>query len=295
MPSKPGTSRLMRALSPLIVSMKLRVGITIFTFLIVAAIFEPVINSYLIGEKSGPASFPSLLPMSIQHPLGTDIFGRDLLALILSGLKNSLAVGFLAGSISVLIGMSMALIAGYKGGLSDQLLTSMTDAMLVLPTYPIFVVLVVYTHRVDLFGMSLILAVFSWPWSMRTIRSQILSLKERPFIELAKISGLNDFEIMFREILPNFLAYLGVAFSYSIMGSLLAETGLRLIGLGPPEIMTLGLIIQMYIAFGVLSMGRSNLLLFPILVLVLLFVSLNLVNMGLDEMFNPRLKKITGL
>jgi len=276
-------------------SLKLTIGISTFLLLIFLAILEPVITNYIMRGKSASGTFMPLLPMSIEHPLGTDNFGRDVLAATIIGLKNSLLIGFLAGAISMLIAIIIGFTAGYKGGKIDQLLTSATDALLVIPVLPIFLIIVYYAKVVDVYTMSFILAAFSWPWPTRTIRSQVLSLKERPFIDLARITGLNDVEIMFKEILPNFLPYLAVGFANSILGALLAETGLRLLGLGPAEIITLGVLLQTYLAFGLLSLGAYHVILSPIMFLILLFVSLNLINVGLDETFNPRLKKITGI
>jgi len=289
-------SRLNNLINTLRISpLKLKIGLSILLLLSFIALLEPMISSYVLAGRSTSGTFMPLLPLSLEHPLGTDNFGRDVLATVIAGLRNSLLIGFLAGLISMFVAIITGFTAGYKGGKTDQLVTATTDALLVLPTLPIFLVIVYYTKIADVWTMSVILAVFSWAWPMRTVRAQVLSLKERPFIDLAKITGLNDFEIMFKEILPNFLPYLGVGFANSVLGALLAETGLRLLGLGPAQMITLGVLIQTYLAFGLISLRAYHVILSPIIVVVLLFVSLNLINVGLDEQFNPRLKEITGI
>ena len=167
------------------------------------------------------------------------------------------------------------------------------DHGLIIPSLPILIVAAIYV-RLDLTVMSVLLTIFIWPWAARTIRAQILSLKERPFIDLSKVSGFSSLEIMFKDIIPNLAPYIGVAFSYTVIGAILTETGLRVIGLGPGYLISLGYLINDVIEKGLISMRVYNIVIPPILLLVLIFVALNLINIGLEESFNPRLKKITG-
>jgi peptide/nickel transport system permease protein len=279
-------------------SLKIRVGLSILLFLLfLAFILEPLFCYILLKGKNPTAvgAFEPYLSFSFDHPLGTDHLGRDMLVLIIYGFKQSLIIGLLTGTISLSIGLTLALISGYKGGFIDRLITSITDVILVIPLLPIIAILAVYSRRIDLISMCLIMGVLNWPWSTRTIRAQVLSLRERPFIELAKISNLSSLEIIFKEIMPNLLPYIYVGFANSIMAAIFTETGIRLIGVGPPELVTLGLIINFCIAFGYLAMQRYYAIILPILLLTSLFFSLNLINVGLDEVYNPRLKKITGL
>jgi peptide/nickel transport system permease protein len=148
--------------------------------------------------------------------------------------------------------------------------------------------------RMDIFILSLLIGVFGWPGVTLLIRSQVLSIKERSYVELAKMSGAGDLEIIFKEILPNMLPYMGVGLADAILGAMLTETGYRvLIGTGPINLPTLGYLVNLVISSGFLT-TRQYALLPPILFLILIFISLHLVNMGLDETYNPRLKKITG-
>jgi len=286
-----------RFLAPLRYNFKLKIGVSIFLLLLMLGIFEPIINKFIIGGKN-PIEiglFKPLLPPSISHILGTDMWGRDTFAMLIAGLKYSLTIGLLAGAISTLIGVVMALLSGYKGGIWDVSLNGFTNLMLVIPSWPILAIIAAYVRKIDIVTMSILLAIFSWPVAARTIRAQVLSLKERAYVDLARITGLSDLEIIFLEIMPGLLPYIGVGFANSTIGAILAETGLELIGLSPGNIVTLGLIVYWCMQWGVLSLGYPHLILAPILCLVLIFLSLNLINIGLDEVYNPRLKKITGM
>ena len=260
------------------------------------AVFEPVINAVRLGGRK-PVEiglFERGLPPSLEHPLGTDMLGRDVLALVLVGLRYSLMVGMMAGGIATIIGMVIGISSSYLGGRIDVVLNSITNGILILPTLPLLMAIVAYV-QMDMLLVSLTLAVFTWPWSARTIRAQVLSLKESPYIMLAKVTNLSDLEIIFKELLVGLIPYIVASFSFSVIGTIIAETALRMIGLGPAEIPTLGFLLGWAMTYGALAQGFYTLVLAPAVLLVLIFVALNLVNTGLDEVFNPRLKKITGL
>jgi peptide/nickel transport system permease protein len=277
-------------------SLLLKAGFTILLFLLFIIIFEPVFNIYL-NEGNDPLRvgvYERVLPSSLKHPIGTDNFGRDLLMLNILGVKYSLFIGVIAGGTSTLIAVSLAVLAGYFGGKIDYVLGVVTNGMLVIPSLPILMVLAMYV-RLDIITMALIIAAFGWPWATRTIRAQILTLKERGYIELAKVSGLGNFKIMFVEILPNLIPYIGVSLSFSVIGAILTETGLRVIGLGPSEIPTLGQLLSWALSWGAISMGYYIMVLGPTIFLIMIFVAFQFINAGLEEIFNPRLKKVTGL
>ena len=137
-------------------------------------------------------------------------------------------------------------------------------------------------------------SIFGWPFAARTIRAQVLSLRERGYVDLAQVSGLSKLEIVFQEIMPNLLPYIGVGLAASVIGAILAEFGLEVIGLGPGNIATLGLMINWAIGWGVMSSGRWFIIIAPSVALILIFLSLNLINLGMEQAFNPRLKGTTG-
>lgn len=277
-------------------NLKLQIGLTFLTALILAILITPIIRGIMFSSNDPLTigEFERYLPPSFEHPLGTDLFGRDVLIIVLEGLKNSFLLGIETGIIATLIGTFVGVTSAYKGGIYDAILRTLADNMLVLPVWPILVILALYVRINDMLSFSLILAVFSWAWIARTIRAQVLYLKEMPYIDLAKVSGLGSLEIITKEIMPNLLPYIGVGLSNAIISAILMESGVRLIGLGPPTVMTLGLLIQYSISWGVLSLGMYNIILPPIFLVIILFASLNLINTGLEEQFNPKIKKITG-
>lgn len=273
-------------------SAKFRIGALIILLLILVALLHEPLIRLAIGDINPleTGSFGVFLPPSRMHLLGTERFGRDVLALILVGLPNSLLVAAIAGIISTAIGVVVGFVAGYKGGRMDATLRTVTDMFLVVPTLPLILVLAAYSKRVTIPQLALILALFSWPFAARVIRSQVLSLRERPYIELSKMTNLRDWEIIAQDILPNMLPYIGIGFATSAIGAAFALVGLELIGLGPSDTMDLGLLINFAQQWGVLSLGKWTIFAAPIAVLVLLFLGVALLNQGMEEFYNPRLR-----
>jgi peptide/nickel transport system permease protein len=284
-------ARLLRE-SPILV-----VGLVIFTLLALGAVFEPVINNArLDGHLSTELGiYNAREASSREHPFGTDHYGRDVLALQFTGLRNSLLVGLIAGGISMGISVVLAMLAGFLGGRTEAIITAITNSVLIIPSLPIVAIIVLFVFRVNLLFLALVLAFFGWPWPARVMMPQIASLKTRPYVDLARMSGFGSASIMFREILPNFLPYVVLGVVNSVAGNIMAETGLRLIGLGPATVVSLGQLINYAMNSGTMAQGYYLISLSPIVLLILIFVSLNFVNVGLEEVYNPRLKKITGL
>lgn len=273
------------------------VGVLILGLLILIALLQPFINRLLIGNTDPLAmgTFDTMLEPSREHLLGTDKWGRDWAALLVLGLRYSLVIGFLSGTVATLISVILGFVSGYKGGRVDSVLRTLTDMVLVIPALPILITVAAYIKFFSIVAMALLLALFSWAFGMRTIRAQVLSLRARPYVDLARVSNLNDMQIIFEELVPNLLPFLGVALASSTAVAILAETGLELIGVGPGgNIITLGLMVNFAQSWGSLALGYYALLFAPVVALILIFVSMNLINMGLEEVFNPRLKRVTG-
>lgn len=277
-------------------SAKFRVGSVITLLLLLTAVLHKALIHLTIGDTDPlqTGSFGIFLSPSRTNPLGTDRFGRDVLSLVLVGLPNSLTVAAIAGVISTAIGVVIGFTAGYKGGRTDAILRTITDMFLVVPTLPLILVLAAYSKHVTIPQLALILAVFSWPFAARVIRSQVLSLRERPYIELSRITNMRDWEIIFQDILPNMLPYIGIGFATSAIGAAFALVGLELIGLGPSDTIDLGLLINFAQQWGVLSLGKWTIFAAPIALLVLLFLGVALLNQGLEEFYNPRLRGAEG-
>jgi peptide/nickel transport system permease protein len=240
------------------------------------------------------AAYEKWLVPSPAHWLGTDQYGRDVFAMTIGALAVSLKVGAIAGVISTIAGVVMAFVAGYKGGTVDGVLSTFTDMVLVVPSFPLLIALSAYTKDVGIVEVALMLAAFSWPFAARTIRANVLSLRSRPYVELAKVTKFRDLEVIAYELLPNMLPYIGVGFASSALGAIFALVGLEVIGLGPGETIDLGKIIFSAINTGAMTLGAWPMFVAPILLLTLLFAALNLINIGLEEVYNPRLRGVTG-
>lgn len=274
---------------------KFRFGVIVLAFLLVLAIAAPLIYRPIIGDvnPARPGAFGRWMPRSSDHPLGTDGHGRDLLADYLAGLRTTLQIGFLAGAVASAVGIVVGFFSAYKGGWVDSVLLTFTNMLIVIPSYPILVAIALVTPELGITAMALILAFFSWAYTARTIRAQVMTMKERPYVELAKVSGQSDVKIIFTEILPNLTPYLLMGFAFAVVGAMVSEVGLEAIGLGPSNIITLGLMINFAYGWGVYSMGRLEVLLIPVGVLIMIFVAITMINRGMEEYLNPRLQKVT--
>jgi peptide/nickel transport system permease protein len=275
---------------------KLAVGMIMLILLIaVGALHDPIIS--WLGRGSDPLSVgfdDRWMVPSPAHPLGTDSVGRDVLALTVKGLWTSLLIGALAGVLSTVLGVAVAFIAAYRGGWLDSVLATTTDLFLVIPTFPLLIAYSGFAKRVSLVEIGLILAVFSWPGAARAIRSQVLTLRSRPYVDLAKVTKSRDLEIIFAELLPNMLPYVAMGLAMAVIGSIFGLVGLELIGLGPSGVIDLGLLINTAVTSGALSLGAWPIFVAPIVAVTVLFFALSLINIGLDEAYNPRLRKVAG-
>ena len=233
---------------------------------------------------------PIFLPGSISYPLGTESNGRDILSVILVGTPRSLHIGFLAATLGLVIGTFLGFISGYFGGFVDTLIRLITDAFITIPALAVLIVIAAFLDEIDVNSMAFLLALFVWPQPTRLIRAQILSLRERGYVTLAKISGSNPFDIMFKEILPNLLPYLAASFTGAVSGAILAATGLEVLGLGPSRLPTLGMTIFYSIRSSAILRDMWWWWGLPIAMLMIIFVSLFLITIGLDEVSNPRLR-----
>jgi len=229
-------------------------------------------------------------PPSKQHLLGVDHYGRDWLHVLLYSVAPSLYSGVLAGLIGSLIGIAIGFFSAYKGGIIDDVLRTVTDMIMVLPLWPILVLISFSVKIYTIEQLVIILAAFSWTGASKEIRSQVYSLKERPFIDLAKISNFSTFQIMFLEIAPNMMPYLIIGLISSISGSLLSLIGLQLVGLGPPGLISLGYMLWICQQGGYFGKGWWWFFMPPILFVIAIFIGLYLINLSLEEFSNPRIR-----
>jgi len=231
------------------------------------------------------------LAPSSQRILGTDLFGRDVFSLFANGVNMSIRIGVLAGIVATLLGVVVGAVAGYKGGATDELLMSITNIMLVIPTLALLIVIAAFLKMRNEMLLALIIGVTSWPWTARSIRSQTLSLKAREFIDLPRISGLSELEIIIQDVLPNMLSYVFMCFALQMANGILSETGLSMIGLGPTDIVSLGMMLRWALLWETVRLGYWWVFVPPTIAITLLTTSLLLVNTAMDEVFNPRMRR----
>jgi peptide/nickel transport system permease protein len=277
-------------------SPRLATGLVILALMVLIAAMSPLIVS-AIGNGTDPlelAAYDKWLVPSSGHLFGTDQFGRDVLAMVVSAMSVSLQIGAIAGVISTVVGVVVAFVAGYKGGWIDGILSTFTGILLVIPTFPLLIALSAYAKDVSLFQVGVMISIFSWPFAAKTIRSQVLSLRSRPYVDLARVSKAHDLEIIVTELLPNLLPFIGVGFASSALGAIFGLVGLEVIGLGPGGVIDLGQIIFNAINTGALTLGAWPMFVVPIVLLTLLFAALNMINIGLEEVYNPRLRGVAG-
>jgi peptide/nickel transport system permease protein len=215
-----------------------------------------VIGLQMINPKgSDMGAVPLNLSPTAKYPLGTDGLGRDMFAVMVIGIPNTFKIGFLAGAVGVGIGTLVGLFAGYYRGRADAIFSSLADVMLVIPTLAILITVSAYVRVVTVELMAVIVGLLAWPLPARVIRSQTLSLRERLFVQVAKLSGENDLEIIIRQILPNLTAFLAATFVGAVSGGILASVGLEVLGLGPQNVPTIGR--TLYYAFKYTALLRG--------------------------------------
>jgi peptide/nickel transport system permease protein len=222
--------------------------------------------------------------------LGTESNGRDILAVLITGAPRSFQVGLIAAGIGIAVGILLGFTAGFLGGWVDGVIRTLADSVITIPSLALLIVVSSYVRVVDISTMALILALFSWAGPTRLIRAQVLSLRERGYVRMARLSGLSTFDIMFREMLPNMLPYLASSLAGNVAGAILAATSLEALGLGPARIPTLGMTIFYAIRSSAVLRGMWWWWGFPILILIVIFIGLFLIAVGLDEIANPRLR-----
>ncbi|BCX05952.1 MAG: hypothetical protein KatS3mg053_3890 [Candidatus Roseilinea sp.] len=275
-------------------NLKLIAGVALLLVIVLASVAGPTI-SRLYFPNDTPlriSEYPAMQKPSAQHPMGTDMFGRDALAVFLHAMGLSLAIGLVAGLTGTVVGVTIGCVSAYVGGPTDTLTRVLTDMFLVLPTLPILLVLSLYISRWNVITMGLLLGSLSWPFVARTLRAQVLSLRERPFMDLARLNCESVAEIVFEELMPSLMPYIFLSMSSAVVVAILSEVGLQFIGIGAAGLPTIGYMLTMGFGSGALSIGLGAQLIWPSLFLIGIFLSLNLINLGLEERFNPRLQRL---
>jgi peptide/nickel transport system permease protein len=274
---------------------KLVVGGAMILLVVLIGLVGPLFwDTSLAYVASSPRNLPPAWAEGGQaaHPLGTESMGRDMLAQLIVGTPSSLKVGFIASTIGLSVGLLLGSLAGYLGGRVDNVIRTISDSVVTIPSLAVLVVIASYVKMTDTTVMALILALFSWPRPTRVVRAQILSLRERGYVRMAVLSGAPPLEIMLVEMLPNMLPWLAASFTGGISGAILGATGLEVLGLGPTRVPSLGMIINYASGASALLRGMVWWWFPPILILMVIFTGFFLITMGLDEIANPRLRGV---
>jgi peptide/nickel transport system permease protein len=243
-------------------------------------------------SAAAPLSAPPSAPPSETLPLGSDPQGRNLLAVMIEGTWLTVRTGVIAGALGIALGGALGFVSAYFGGFVDKIITWCVDVLLTVPAI-LFLVMISAVVQTGLssVGMALIIAALAWRRPARQIRSQMLVMRSSGYVDLAKLSGIGPYRIIFFEIAPNLLPFLVSSFVTAVSAAILASVGLEAMGLGPQNEPTLGMTIFWIMEFSAFLQGLWWWILPPVAILIVLFVGLYLVNSGLDELANPRLRR----
>ena len=227
-------------------------------------------------------------------PLGTDNFGRDVLTELVEATRVSMQIGFVAGIIATFVGLTLGLLAGYIGGLVDDIIMFFTNIFTVIPG---FVLLILISFSIGQekrgpFTIAVVIGFTSWYWTTRAVRAQVVSLRNRDHVNLSKLSGHSIVHIIVSDILPYIASYVVMALVLQISSGILAEAGLSILGLGPRTtvVPTLGLMMRWAMIYQAQILGKWWAYFPVIIVIALIAFSMNLMNTGLDQVFNPALR-----
>jgi len=274
---------------------KLIIGLAIVVFFLLLAIFGPYLAQH------APADYGTeLKPIPLQHPptlhdglyFGTTSDGKDIFAQFVQGLRLAFLVGLIGGGVASVIGMVVGFTAGYKAGMTDELLNMLTNVVLCIPVFALLLVIAAFMSIKGIIPEALLIGFVNWPWAARALRAQTFSLTSREFVSLARLSGEKTWKIIFKEIAPNMSSYLFMMFILLFGGAVLTAATLDFMGLGPQGTISLGQMMNVANANSSLLLGIWWWFIPPGLAIMLIVGGAYFMNVGLDEVFNPRLREM---
>jgi peptide/nickel transport system permease protein len=266
----------------------LTAGLVILLLVFLFAIFGPLFFSPKNAEVG--AFMPRMMP-SGEHWLGTDTQGRDVMASLAQATPQTLKIGFLAGLVGLAIGVTLGLLSGFFPGPVDTIIRTTTDVLNTIPGLAILIVVATLLREMTVELMALIIAALAWRYPARAVRAQTLSLRERAYVEIARLNGVGGLEIIVKEVLPNLLPYIAASFVATVSQATLSSIGLEALGLGPQNTMTLGMMIYWAQFYAAILRNMWWWWTPPIVVIVLIFVGLFFTSAGLDQIVNTRLRR----
>jgi len=262
------------------------IGAAIVLLFVAMALFAPLLVTHDPYKLGSPEEV--LLPPSSEFLLGTDNVGKDIYSQLVVGAKVSLLIGFLAAGIAAVIGSTVGLVSGYYGGIVDNLLMRIVDIFMAVPSLPVMIVLAAILGP-SIWNIIIIIAVLGWPSTARIVRSQVLSVKERPFVEAARCIGASDLSLMFREIMPNVIPVVSAQTVMMVANAIYNESVLSFLGLGDPLHISWGMMLHYAFTSGVMTTAWWWSIP-PGLAIALLVLGFAFLGSALNEVLNPRFR-----
>jgi peptide/nickel transport system permease protein len=266
---------------------KFLLGSTLVASMLLLALLGPLLAGQQPLEFSGPTDSPP----SSAYWFGTTSFGQDVFSQFVHGLRAAFLVGAVGGGIAWLLGAVVGFTAGYRGGWVDDMLNMLTNVVLVIPTLAILIIVAAYLNVHSYATEAVLIGLTSWPWAARAVRAQTFSLKTRDFVDIARLSGKSTRQIIASEIAPNMSSYLLMMFILLFGGAILIGASLDFLGLGPSTSVSLGLMMNSSFLASALLLGSWWWFLPPGLGVIAIVGGLYVMNVGLDEVFNPKLRE----
>lgn len=262
------------------------VGFAILVFFFLVAVFGPLLFPY----NSDTDMANSYLMPSWEHPFGTDWLGRDVFRQVIAGTGSVLEIAFYSAVFTVVIGTVLGIVSGYLGGWVDKVIMAVTNIFLSIPSFPIYLLLAAIVTINTPVSLSVIISIWSWAGLCRAVRVQIMSLKERDFIQICTVMHMSKAHIIFRELLPNVFSYIAINFVMAMRNAIMASVGIMLVGLAAYDPTNWGAIINAARTKGLMNIKNIYILLYPLICIIVFQISTLLLANGLDETLNPRLK-----
>jgi len=270
-----------------------KIGLTlmiIFALMALASFFTPVLGPMYDPMTGVDPEISHATGPSLRHWLGTDFIGRDIFTQLLEGAKIAFMVGLSAAFISIVLGTIIGMLAGYMGSVVDTLLMRLADMIMVMPSLLILLLLSALFGQLNIWLIVLLIALLRWPGVSRVIRAQTLTLKQRPFIDAAKVAGASHLRIIFRHIMPNVLPLSFLYMTFRVTSAILVEAALAFLGFGDPSQVSWGMMLQWVWKTGHMFQAPYWLLP-PGICISLLTLSFYMLGRAMDEVLDPRLRK----
>lgn len=271
-------------------SWKVQVGVAIIVFFVLLAIFGELFVRSVMGVDPLAVNYDALAqPPSSEHLLGTNMVGQDVFAQAVIGARGSVAVGFISGTIAVVIGVLVGTWSGYSAGIIDRVTMAVVNVLMTLPSMAVLFILAGYVRDAGIVMIAVVIGVLAWPGSARAIRAQTLSLRNRDFTAALRGIGEHRWRIVAVEIVPHLGGIISAMFLTALVGGIFAESGLAFLGIGNTNGLSWGLLIGQAQQQGALLRGLWWWFLPPGICIALIGFATALVNFGLDEVTNPAL------